>query len=67
MNERSDMYDLGVVQVDNYAKIGNQSYYKDKILICTEGDTNRAARRKAARKARLDKKHQEVKDEKQQD
>ena len=54
-----------VVQVDDYAKIGSQNYYKDKILICTEGDTNRAARRKAARKARLYKKHnrQEGKDE----
>lgn len=61
MSEKLYMFDLDRFQVDNYAKIGNQSYYKDKILICTEGDTNRAARRKAARKARLDKKHQESK------
>lgn len=65
MSEKLYLFDLERFHVDNYAKIGNQFYYKDEILICT--DTNRATRRKAARKARLDKKHQGVKDEKQQD
>ena len=67
MSEKLYTFDLKAFKVDNYAKIGNETYYKDKILICTEGDNNRAARRKAARKARLSKKHQGVKDEKQQD
>ena len=62
MDEKMNMYDLGVVKVDDYAKIGSQTYYKDKILICTEGDTNRAARRKAARKSRLNKKHNSQKE-----